>query len=323
MIGTQRLRVLQQVARHGSLAGAARALATTQPAVAHHVGELEREVGTALVVRHGRGVRLTEAGTVLAAHADAILSRLEAAQDDVAAIAGLRAGRVRIAAYPTAAATLVPRALVALRRAHPDVEVTLDEQEPPEALAALRAGDVDLAVTFRYPEAAPDADHGLARTPLGDDPIDIVVPASSGDIGGRPPATGVTKGPVPAPEPGDDPGYRLADLAGETWVAGCDRCRAHLLTAGRRAGFEPRIAFTTDDFVTQQALVAAGLAVAAMPRSTLGAHADPGVRAGPCADLGRRHVEVVSAGDRLPPAVAALRGHLVAAAEQQVVAAAD
>ena len=179
MIGTQRLRVLQQVARHGSLAGAARALSYTQPAVAHHVAELEREAGTALVVRHGRGVRLTEAGEVLAVHADAILSRLEAAQEEVAAIAGLRAGRVRVAAYPTAAATLVPRALVALRTAHPSVEVTLDENEPPEALAALRAGDVDLAVTFRYPEAAPEPERGLVVTPLGDDPIDIVVPAAS------------------------------------------------------------------------------------------------------------------------------------------------
>lgn len=304
VIGTQRLRVWQQVARQGSLAGAARALAYTQPAVAHHVGELEREVGTALVVRHGRGVRLTEAGTVLAAHADAILSRLEAAQDEVAAIAGLRAGRVRIAAYPTAAATLVPRALVALRAAHPAVEVTLDEQEPPEALAALRAGEVDLAVTFRYPEAPPDPGHGLTVRSLGDDAIDIVVPASW------------SSPPSSPPSPPSPPSFRLADLADETWVAGCDRCRAHLVDAGRWAGFAPRIAFTTDDFVTQQALVAAGLAVAAMPRSTLDAHADAGLYAAPCPDLGVRHIEVVTAADPLPPAVAALRGHLTSPARQ-------
>jgi DNA-binding transcriptional LysR family regulator len=299
MIGTQRLRVLQQVARHGSLAGAARALSFTQPAVAHHVAELEREAGTALIVRHGRGVRLTEAGQVLATHADGILSRLEAAQDEVAAIAGLRAGRARVAAYPTAAATLVPRALVALRAAHPAVEITLDEQEPPEALAALRAGDVDLAITFRYPEAAPQSERGLTVTRLGDDPIDIVVPAA--------PASG------PGAASGSG-GHRLGDLADETWVAGCDRCRAHLVEAGRRVGFVPRIAFTTDDFVTQQALVAAGLAVAAMPRSTLSAHVDAGLRAGPCAELGIRHVEVVTAADPLPPAVAALRAHLVTVA---------
>src|ERR671910_906939 len=190
MIGTQRLRVLQQVARHGSLAGAARELAYTQPAVAHQVAELEREVGTPLVVRHGRGVRLTEAGAALAVHADAVLSRLAAAQDEVA------------------------------------------------ALAALRAGEVDLAITFRYPEAPPEQGQGLVVHPLGDDPIDIVVPAGH-------PHAGRAR-------------HALADLAGETWVAGCARCRAHLLAAGERAGFTPDVAFTTDDFVTQQALVAAG-----------------------------------------------------------------
>jgi DNA-binding transcriptional LysR family regulator len=301
MLGTNRLRVFQQVARCGSLAGAARTLSYTQPAVAHHVTELEREVGTALVIRHGRGVRLTEAGAALAAHADAVLSRLAAAQEEVAAIAGLRAGRVRIAAYPTAAATLVPPALAQLRRDHPAVEVSLRELEPPEALAALQAGEVDLAVTFGYPEATattatearPDRD--LALTVLGDDPIDIVVPQGH-------PTSAATH-------------HQLADLADETWVAGCDRCRAHLVETCRRAGFDPAIAFTTDDFVTQQALVAAGLAVAAMPRSTLGAHADPGVRAAPCAELGARRVTVAVIGDPLPPAVAALRDRLAGGAD--------
>lgn len=290
MIGTNRLRVLQQVARTGSLAGAARELSYTQPAVAHHVAELEREMGTPLVVRHGRGVRLTEAGRALAAHADAVLSRLAAAQEEVAAIAGLRAGRVRVAAYPTAAATLVPRGLAALRQEFPQVEASLLELEPPEALAALRAGDVDLAITFRYTESNPEPERDLVATSLGDDPIDVVVPAGHRAAGRK--------------------RHRLRDLAEETWVAGCDRCRAHLVDTCERAGFTPAIAFTTDDFVTQQALVAAGLAVAAMPRSTLGAHADPGLRAAPCPELRRRRMEVVVAGDPIPPAVAALRDRL-------------
>jgi DNA-binding transcriptional LysR family regulator len=291
VLGTNRLRVFQQVARNGSLAGAARALSHTQPAVAHHVGELERELGTALVIRHGRGVRLTEAGVALAAHADAVLARLEAAHEEVAAIAGLRAGRVRIAAYPTAAATLVPTALAGLRADFPAVEASLLELEPPEALAALRAGEVDLAITFRYPESNPDPEPDLVATPIDEDPIDIVVPAEH-------PAAARRR-------------HRLDDLSGETWVAGCDRCRAHLVATCQRAGFTPAIAFTTDDFVTQQALVAAGLAVAAMPRSTLGAHADPGLRAAPCPELSHRRVEVVVAGDPVPPAVAALRDRLV------------
>jgi DNA-binding transcriptional LysR family regulator len=228
VLGTHRLRVLQQVARSGSLAGAARSLSYTQPAVAHHIGELEREVGTPLIVRHGRGVRLTEAGTALAAHADAVLARLSAAEDEVAAIAGLHAGRVRVAAYPTAAATLVPRALVALRADYPGIAVSLDEVEPPEALAALRSGDADLAVTFRYPDepGGTDADRDLVTTPLGDDPVDIVVPAGHRSAGAA-------------------AGHHLVDLAGETWVAGCDRCRAHLVRSCRRAGFEPEVAFTT------------------------------------------------------------------------------
>jgi DNA-binding transcriptional LysR family regulator len=295
MIDAAGLRVMKAIADEGSFTGAALALGYSQPAISQMVRRLEQRTGTVLVERVGRNVRLTEAGQVLARHAVAVLSALDAAEEEVAAIAGLRAGRVRIAAYPTAAATLVPPALVALRAAHPAVEVTLDEQEPPEALAALRAGEVDLAVTFRYPEAPPDPGHGLTVMSLGDDAIDIVVPASSG---AAPSASSSSSS------------FRLADLAGETWVAGCDRCRAHLVDAGRRAGFDPRIAFTTDDFVTQQALVAAGLAVAAMPRSTLDAHADAGLYAGSCPDLGVRHIEVVTAADPLPPAVAALRAHL-------------
>jgi len=294
VFGTNRLRVFQQVTRHGSLAGAARALAYSQPAVAHHVAELERELGTPLVVRHGRGVRLTEAGVALAAHADAVLSRLDAAREEVAAIAGLRAGRVRIAAYPTAAATLVPGALAALRADFPAVEASLQELEPPEALAALRAGDIDIAVTFRYDEASPEADRDLAATPIGHDPIDIVVPAGHRSAGRK--------------------RHRLGELREETWVAGCDRCRSHLVTTCQGAGFSPAVAFTTDDFVTQQALVAAGLAVAAMPRSTLRAHADAGVRAAPCPELSQRHVEVIVAGDPIPPAVSALRDRLIATA---------
>lgn len=291
MLGTNRLRVFQQVARNGSLAGAARALSYTQPAVAHHVTELERELGTALVMRHGRGVRLTEAGAALAAHADAVLSRLAAAHEEVAAIAGLRAGRVRIAAYQTAAATLVPMALAGLRADYPAVEASLQELEPSEALAALRAGEVDLAITFRYPDSNPDPESDLVATPIIEDPIDIVVPMAHDAAGAH--------------------RHRLRDLADETWVAGCVRCRAHLLATCQRAGFAPAVAFTSDDIVTQQALVAAGLAVAAMPRSTLGAHADPGLRAAPCPELSFRQVEVVVAGDPVPPAVAALRDRLV------------
>lgn len=300
MIQTHRLAVLQQVARSGSLAGAARALAYTQPAVAHHIAQLEREAGTPLIVRHGRGVRLTEAGAALAAHADAILARLTVAEEEVAAIAGLRTGRVRLAAFPTAAATIVPRALAALHERHPGTVVSLEEAEPPEALAALRAGEIDLAVTFRYHDRSLPADaHSpssngpdMVPTPLFEDAIDLIT--SLGDDRRVAPDA-------------------LTQLREETWVAGCERCRGNLVDACQRAGFEPAITFTTDDFVTQQALVATGLAVAAIPRSTLGAHTNEGVRTWQLPALGSRTVEAVVLGDSPSPAVAAMRDHLVAA----------
>ncbi|MBT8225539.1 MAG: LysR family transcriptional regulator, partial [Dactylosporangium sp.] len=121
MLDLNRLRVLSAVARHGSMVAAARALAYTQPAVSHHIARLEAETGTPLVVRHGRGVRLTEAGRLLTTHADAVLARLADAEEDLAALIGLRAGRVRVAAFPTAAAAILPDALLALRSKAPGV----------------------------------------------------------------------------------------------------------------------------------------------------------------------------------------------------------
>jgi molybdate transport repressor ModE-like protein len=303
MIQTHRLAVLQQVARTGSLAGAARTLGLTQPAVAHHVTQLEREAGTPLIVRHGRGVRLTEAGSALAAHADAILARLTTAEEEVAAIAGLRTGRVRLAAFPTAAATLVPRALAALRDRHPGVLVSLEETEPPEALAALRAGEIDLAVTFRYADSPAGNGPDVVPTFLFEDRIDLItavdhrIDANRDQSGSAPPAT-------------------LEHLRDATWVAGCERCRSNLVDSCRQAGYEPAIAFTTDDFVTQQALVASGLAVAAIPRSTLGAHTNAGVRTWQLSTLGSRTVEAVVMGDSPSPAVAAIREHLVTVAAE-------
>src|SRR5215218_8953764 len=127
MLDVRRLQMLRAVSREGSLSAAARALGYTQPAVSHHISRLEDEMGTALLTRLGRGVRLTDAGVALAEHADAVLSRLDAAEEEVAAIAGLRAGRVRIAAFPSGCATLMPGALSRLRAAHPGVEVAFME----------------------------------------------------------------------------------------------------------------------------------------------------------------------------------------------------
>ncbi|MQY08020.1 LysR family transcriptional regulator [Actinomadura macrotermitis] len=293
MLDLHRGRVLLEVARLGSMSAAARALSYTQPAVSHHIARLEAEAGTPLVIRHGRGVRLTEAGRILAEHMADVLARTADVQERIAAIAGLRAGRVRVAVFPTAAAALLPDALAGLRDRAPDVAVTLVEAEPPGALAMLRAGEVDLAVVFAYPHDPPGADARFREIELCVDPVHVAVGAGHRAAGAA--------------------SVRLAELAGETWASGCERCRGHLLHACAQAGFTPDIAFATDDHVAVQRLVARGLAVTALPGLAFALHHEPDVAVVPAPELGTRRVAaVVPAGPR-PPAVAALLDGLAAA----------
>lgn len=292
MLDSRRLRVLAEVARHGSMAGAARALDYTQPAVSHHIGRLEQEVGLALLVRLGRGVRLTEAGERLLAHAEAVLARLDAADDELAALAGLRTGRVRIASFPSAAATLLPPALADMRVRHPDVEVSLVEVEPPDSLRLLAAGECDLALTFAY---ADEVAEELSTTVLLDDPLFAVLP---------PDHPLAARSPVP-----------IDALRDETWIAGCPRCRAQLVDACRAAGFEPRIAFSTDDYLAVQRLVAHGVGVALLPGLALSAVRLDCVAVQPASGVGPRTISAaVLAGDRPAPAAAAMLAALVDAA---------
>lgn len=291
MLDLNRGRVLLEVARLGSMTAAARALSYTQPAVSHHIARLEAEAGTPLVVRHGRGVRLTEAGAVLAEHVADVLARTQDVQERIAAIAGLRAGRVRVAAFPTAAAALLPDALAALRDRAPDVAVTLTEAEPPRALAALRAGDADLAVVFAYPHTPPDTGAGTREIALCHEPVRLAVPAGHALAG----AARLTP----------------ADLADEPWAAGCERCRGHLVRVCAEAGFAPRIAFATDDHIAVQRLVARGLAVTAMPALAFDLHHEPGVALPACPDLGRRRISALVPDGPRPPAVTALLDELV------------
>ena len=178
MLDVRRLLMLRAVAREGSLSGAARVLGYTQPAVSHHVARLEEEVGTSLLTRLGRGVQLTDAGHALVEHADAVFSRLDAAEEEVAAIAGLRAGRVRLAAFPSASATLIAGGLSRLRQAHPGIAVTFAEGEPEDAFPLLRAGELDLVLAFSYPAIARGDGRDLRSEPLLHDPTHVVLPAS-------------------------------------------------------------------------------------------------------------------------------------------------
>ena len=158
MLDVTRLRVLVAVARHGSVTAAARALNYAQPSVSHHLSRLEAETGTKLIQRAGRGIRLTDAGRLLAERAAEVIGRLDAAENELAAYTGLRAGRLRLAAFPSALGTIVPAAAAMLREHQPGVDLRLTEAEPPEALRMLRAGYVDVALVFRYSPDGPGAD---------------------------------------------------------------------------------------------------------------------------------------------------------------------
>ena len=299
MLDVTRLRVLVAVARYGSVTAAARALNYAQPSVSHHLARLEAETGTKLIQRAGRGIRLTDAGRLLAERAAEVIGRLDAAENELAAYTGLRAGRLRLAAFPSALGTIVPAAAAMLREHQPGVDLRLTEAEPPEALRMLRAGYVDVAMVFRYSDEKTEPDaigpgddedtgidltEGLRERLLLTEPV-LLVTSAHGE---------------------KEPAGELAGYARHRWIAGCDRCRANLLRQCALAGFTPKIAFTTDDYVAVQALVAADLGVSTLPALCLRAARHPGIRTVPLPGA-RRYVFAVRYGDPPdPPAVTVL-----------------
>ena len=218
MLDVTRLRVLVAVARTGSVTAAAQELNYAQPSVSHHIARLEAETGARLLQRAGRGIRLTAAGRLLAERAEEILGRIDAAENELAAHVGLREGRVRMAAFPSALGTIVPAAAARLDADSPGVDLSLTEAEPPEAMRMLRAGYVEVALVFRYhdTEASPPPaadDEGARGGLLLDEPVQLITPAAE-------PGTD-----------GPDGMSAVADFAGHRWIAGCERCRGFLLGA--------------------------------------------------------------------------------------------
>ncbi|MEV5002695.1 LysR family transcriptional regulator [Nocardioides sp. LML1-1-1.1] len=255
MIDLRRLEALVALHRTGSVSAAAAALHYGQPTISHHLRRLEAETGAVLLQRVGRGVRLTPEGLLLARRGEEVLGLLGRAEAELAAATSLQAGRVRLAAFPSGAATLVPDALALLATRHPGIDLELTEAEPPEAYELLRAGNVDLALTFAYPDQ-PEPDQ-ITSVPVLDDPLHLVERAG-------------------ADTPVDTP-VDLGALAEDDWIAGCERCRRELLALCADAGFTPAIAFASDDYVAVQSLVAAGLGVTVLPGLVLRAHQHPGV----------------------------------------------
>jgi molybdate transport repressor ModE-like protein len=289
----RRLLIFREVARVGSISAAARGLGWTQPAVSQHLAALERAVGVPLLLRGPGGVELTEPGARLLDRADQVALQLHLAEEELADLSSLRRGRARLAAYPSVAATLVPRAVAGLRTRHPDIDVELTEAEPPEALGLLESGDVDLALVFGY-DGDPAAARGLVWQPLASEPVALVL-ASDHPLAGR-------------------RRLSLAQLAEEPWIVGCERCRAHAVALCAGAGFTPSVRHVSDDYVVVQNLVAVGLGVSLLPHSALEAYRHPGVVAREQASFGTRTYGVVHrpGADRVP-ATAALVGELVRA----------
>ncbi len=301
MLDVTRLRVLDAVARHGSVTAAARALNYAQPSISHHIARLEAETGTRLLQRAGRGVRLTDAGRLLAERAAEIIGRIDAAEAELAAHVGERERRVRLAAFPSALGTIVAAAAAALKAESPGIDLMLTEAEPPAALSMLRAGSVDVAIISRnyLQDAGPGpagADDGARGRLLLDEPVYLVTAAGS-------------SGP---PD--------LTACAECRWIAGCAHCRTWMLSLCATAGFTPKIAFTTDDYVAVQALVAAGLGVTMLPGLALRAARHPGIRAVPLPGA-RRAVLAMTYGDPPdPPASLRFIEALAEAAETETPA---
>jgi DNA-binding transcriptional LysR family regulator len=319
MLDVTRLRVLVAVARYGSVTAAARALNYAQPSVSHHLARLEAETGTKLIQRAGRGIRLTDAGRLLAERAAEVIGRLDAAENELAAYTGLRAGRLRLAAFPSALGTIVPAAAAMLREHEPGVDLRLTEAEPPEALRMLRAGYVDVALVFRYsPDVSGTPGAPGQEAAAGPGPVSLGHDEDSG--------IDITEGLrerllleeqvllVTSAQSDAEPSAELSGYARHRWIAGCDRCRANLVRQCALAGFTPKIAFTTDDYIAVQALVAADLGVSTLPALCLRAARHPGIRTVPLPGA-HRYVFAVRYGDPPdPPAVSLLMDVLRAAA---------
>jgi DNA-binding transcriptional LysR family regulator len=250
MLNVQRLRVLREVLAQGSFSEAASALNYTQSAVSQAIATLESEAGVPLIECDRRGVRPTTAGERLAVHAGRILTQLDAAEAELGAIAGIAGGELRLASFPTAGATLMPLAIAAFRSAYPDVTLSLVEGEPEELIPRLRDGEFDLGLIFEFVGTG-ELGPGLRSSPLFGDPMKLAVPK----------------------------GHRLArkerialkDLSDEAWVqtSEASACARHVVRICRAAGFEPRVSFESDDYLTVQGLVAAGVGVALIPQLAL------------------------------------------------------
>ncbi|MFD7900034.1 LysR family transcriptional regulator [Streptomyces sp. NPDC059743] len=289
MLNLERLRTLDALAHHGSVSAAAEGLHVTTSAVSQQLAKLEREVGQRLLARNGRGVRLTDAGRLLADHAARILSQVEVAQSDIEAQRGRVVGEVRISAFPTAARGLLPAAIRALHESHPELRVRSRELEPEAGIRGVVRGDLDLGVVLDWSNKRLPVPGGLATAHLLDDAADVAMPVDH-PLAGRPEVD-------------------LEEFADDDWVSWPEGefCHDWLMFTLRSKGFEPRIAHLAGEYHTQLALIAAGLGVCVAPRLGRGTVPE-GVAVVPVRQKMHRHIHAVwrTDADRRPSIRAAV-----------------
>jgi DNA-binding transcriptional LysR family regulator len=247
MLDVRRLKVLQEVVEHGSFSGAAESLHLSQSAVSQQIAVLEKEVGIPLLQRTSDGPKLTVAGEALMTHGDAVMCRLEEAERELAQIAGLEGGRLRLASFPTASATLITPALSLFRQRFPNVELQFTEQEPEDAFPTLRRGNLDLSVVFDYPDFPLDFARDVEAELIYTESMRVALPPGHPLAGAK--------------------SVRIEDLADEDWLCGelPSSCRDQVLQICRDAGFEPRISFQSEEYEVIKGFVAGGLGVTILP----------------------------------------------------------
>ena len=247
MLDLKRMKILREVAERGSFSAAGDALFLSQSAVSQQVATLEREVGMKLLDRTREGPKLTDAGQVLVGHAEAAIARLEEAERELAAIAGLEGGELRLASFPTASATILTEGVSIFHEHHPKVRLSVADAEPEDSLPRLRAGEIDLALTFDYPSVPVEAERDLDRTLLLTESMHLALPADHALA---------SRATVP-----------LAELADRTWLCGSlpSTCGEVVIAACRAAGFEPEVGFESDDYNVMQGFIAAGLGMTLLP----------------------------------------------------------
>ncbi len=258
MLELTRLKVFCEVASHGSFTKAAETLGYAQPSISHHIAQLERELGAQLFDRQPRRLQLTDAGQVFLDYARPVLTQLADAQREVTETIRAGSGRLRVAAFPTAAATLMPAAAGPFRANRPNVELSLTEVDPPLAVPGLIGGDFDLSVVYDYPMLGAARDPAVELEPLFGDQMAIALPAGH-RLAGR-------------------PVLAIEELSHEPWVTPhSSMCHDALIMSCRNAGFTPNAVTQTNDYMAMQGLVAAGVGVAVLPRLAVAIARRPGV----------------------------------------------